>query len=140
MEIKFRGKRIDTGEWIYGSYLEFAGYSEIMIHDGISYPRYEVVKESVGQFIGIRAINDVDFYKKDFVLGTELYTGDILMGSWNTKLVIYYDKTSVMYRVRLDNGHNREISYFCRFNGSDYEKGIQAVIIGNTTDNPELLN
>lgn len=68
-EIKFRGRRVDNGEWVYGF---LAGRAEIRVyHTYINYTvsswtDFEVVPETVGQFTGL----NVD--------GEEIYEGDIV--------------------------------------------------------------
>lgn len=72
--IKFRGKRIDNGEWVYGGYtLDLEGKPKIItvdtLLDGVRkcFNFHEVIPESVGQFT-----NYYDWYNK------EIYDGDIL--------------------------------------------------------------
>ena len=56
MEILFRGKRIDTGEWVYGDFYRKCGITGIVhdymisTRDGMEYP---VIPETIGQYTGL---------------------------------------------------------------------------------------
>ena len=69
-EIRFRGKRVDNGEWHYGGYFKAAdGTTWILGDDGISYrpDAIEVDPTTVGQYIDWEDVNKVKIFTGDIV-------------------------------------------------------------------------
>jgi hypothetical protein len=65
-ELKFRGQRADSGEWVHGNY----------VYDGKHYITQPLINShrlilvdhsTVGQFTGLQDINKVDIYEGDLV-------------------------------------------------------------------------
>lgn len=118
--IKFKGKRIDNGEWIYGSYVPhynfFGTIKDEMVDENGNL--FEVDPATVGQYTGLNDTNS-----------REIYEGDIFQaGYFGGVNVVMWDNENARYI-----GHSPQgcISYVGR------EPAVK--IIGNIHDNPELL-
>lgn len=122
-EIKFRGKRLDNGKWVYGSLIIRHGayYIAVSMFDLVKQDcEYPVAPTTVGQYTGLKDRN-----------GREIYEGDILQAGHfgeGTDVVVW-DNENARYIGRSPQGC---ISYVGR------EPSV--TLLGNIHDNPELLN
>lgn len=142
-EILFRGKRIDTGEWIEGYvYRVFEKFRTtfLMVKD-MHACSYEVDPETVGQYIGLKDKNGKRIFEGDIVkavsrdyYGSEFQGVVLFKGGCFGVEFEYLPKISSrksFHRIGeigrwQDMGASGTISY-------TYE------VIGNIHDNPELL-
>ena len=60
-EIKFRGKRLRDGKWVYG-FFRIDDYNLIIAIDGNFIVEYKVNPETVGQFTGLNTTKTVKRY------------------------------------------------------------------------------
>lgn len=125
-EIKFRGKRIDNGEWVYGYPCENS-YGEICIQeivrkvvDGFAVPSrlHPVNPDTIGQYTGIRDKN-----------GREIYEGDIVVCTTNHQSYFY----KVVFSIGCFRLADEEDDVWYNLNECDVE------VCGNIHDNPELM-
>lgn len=93
-EILFRGKRVDNGEWVYGSLIYVTDgntlkrYPNIVIsynHDTFDW--HEVIPESVCQFTGLLDKNGNKIYEGDKFQGDE--PGEFYIINWNNEEAIF---------------------------------------------------
>ncbi len=120
--ILFRGKRIDNGEWVEGSYFECDQMHFII---GNQQPQTEVDPATVGQFIGLTGKNEKHIFDGDVVKFIDANSKPIPFSEFTTEIV-WWNEFS---RFTLKNTHT-ELSFL---ESDDME------VIGNIFDNPELL-
>jgi uncharacterized phage protein (TIGR01671 family) len=133
-EILFRGKRTDKNEWVYGGYKKFDNGEVFIIAPSptgnIGDHNYEVIPESVGQFTGLFGKTGKRIFEGDILyLRTNYHIAEKLFG-WQKVLVFFGD---VSYKIRNAECHVYDMVE--ETEGFSY----QFEIVGNITDNPELL-
>ena len=125
-DIIFRGKRTDTGEWVYGAPAKDSHGETVMVESVFECEEYNcrganclyVDENTVGQYTGLTDKN-----------GTKIFEGDIVTlpkyGRGKTKSVVYFKGGKFAV-----DGSNYAFKDICPKN---------IVVIGNIYDNPELL-
>ena len=121
-EIKFRGKDKSTNEWVYGDLIHEHGQVFIRSHIRGRICIIPVKPETVGQFIGSYDINGIGIYEGDII---RYEYEDEKEGYIAIDKVEYVDLYSGFYPFYKSAVFRAEVS--------------QAEILGNTYDNPELL-
>lgn len=134
-EIKFRGKRVDNGEWVYGDLFKASGTTFIVPEhtpllklgikewiDGF----IQVIPETVGQYTGLKGKRGVELYDGDVVLNTYFNQAN------KCQIMFWEGSFMVQYKKQID-----PISeHFCDENDSC----VHLEVIGDIYSNPELLN
>ena len=134
-EIKFRGKRIDNGEWIYGTFMVIRNVfddedpeEKTMFFDSkwVSGGEYigecwiEVDPETVGQYTGLKDKN-----------GVEIYEGDWLNSELDKPMVVGWSNRFASFVL------NRKGWAFAHWFGESCEPE-HIEVIGNIHDKPEM--
>lgn len=143
--IKFRGKLVVNGEWVYGDLLRMHGVPYIYpdpAPNGWNY--YEVLPDTVGQFTGLHD-----------KLGEEIYEGDVI-----DFISPFFRDHPYLFEAPLDPKHSYQCVVVwdvrdCGFGLVSLKEALlkpleqqpvgitqisDSYLIGNIHDNPELLN
>ena len=129
-EYKFRGKRLDNGEWVYGDLISNKNRTAIYDQSGlnnvgkdfISLTALRVDHSTVGQYTGFKDKN-----------GKEIYEGDLVAvadyASWEGLYKVIWDEENSMYMIEDAYGDREKL---CEFE--------EYLVKGNIYENPELLD
>ena len=128
-EILFRGKRVDTGEWVEGSLIG----NDVIVGKIVEFEEdyfctefwYKVDTETVGQCIGISDKHGIEIFEDDIVKYFEPNSK-----TWHTRIVRWD------WRFAGFGLFDKE-SEWCK--ESDWLKIKDIEVIGNIHDNKELL-
>ena len=130
MEILFRGKRTINGDWVYGDFVR--GNERKSLRDSIfvydsetqSFNAYEINPSTLGQYTGLTDKN-----------GKQIFEGvvaKVLQGKDKDIAYVGFENGAFMLYPKTGNIYERTLWEYW-YNDWDVE------VIGNITDNPELL-
>ena len=124
-EILFRGKDVDTGEWVYGYYSGPVGACEcheICDTNDVLGSMVDVAPDTVGQFTGLTDKH-----------GTKIFEGDI----------VRLDIAGIVFNA-VCKFHSGSFGLVWHYMGADRWQAFTSIchveyeVIGNIIDNPEL--
>lgn len=131
--IKFRGKRVNDCEWVYGDLLRIHGVPYIYPDPAPEgWNDYEVIPYTVGQFTGLHDKNCKEIYEGDIVKWILTMPEVGVNGGYEEY------ETEEIGEIKWDAGA-LYLGEYCAAVFA-YESDDYAEIIGNIHDNPELMN
>ena len=142
-EIEFRGKSIENGKWIYSSAIANGAIkrkrdNKYMLQEELSTDYHdewvEVIPETVGQFTGMKDVSGGKIFVDDVVKYSRVHYSLVGLEHWSkgVGLVIYDNFQSRHVLVPIGSGYEQSLC-------TDHKSGESTKLIGNVTDNPELL-
>lgn len=161
-EIKFRAKRLDNYEWVYGNYIiDNWGDENNNIIYGILEDRkapsfienwipVKVNNNTLGQFTGLKDKNDKEIYEGDIVLSQDLFKNSKSKPEKIIGYVIYhieegfnfYNKDTEKFDLHKQYGAGFTIKFGkeqYKYRHWDWGEFYDCEVIGNIYDNPEIL-
>lgn len=163
-EILFRGKRVDNGEWVEGHLLEYKKQEHrcyiVTNFDTDRWEYFEVIPETVGQYIGLVDKKDNKIFEGDIARFVPSHTNKYCDDEWRDFMKSIDDlKTDEEYTRFNDEFDEKENNYLEKFrvnrevkfqDGTFYCRGFygyegqevnfgETEIVGNIHDNPDLV-
>jgi len=121
-EIEFRGKSVESGEWVYCLISLTLSPDNIYIatqkDSRIDYAK--VIPETIGQYTGLLDKN-----------GVKIFEGDIVSHEGLKKLIRYFDGSFIAKPIAIGSQSCHSLV--------NYDPALTFEVIGNIYDNPELI-
>lgn len=149
-EIKFRGKRVDNGKWVYGDLIH-EKYGTCIKYVETEYPKGNgaperklifkrhkttVIPATIGQYTGLRDKNGKEIYEGDIcrVSSDTFYSNSYatLEESWELIMQVVFCNYAFIFRCLQDK--HLEILL-----AETLWEDFEIEIVGNIYENPELL-
>jgi uncharacterized phage protein (TIGR01671 family) len=135
-EIKFRGKRIDNGEWAYGCLTKYSECMSYICEDLIADKTYQVRTETVGQYTGRKDSNEKEIYEGGIIkitFDTSFSEKSFYIGQVEFKSEEGYPAFDLTPWIDCEMNALSWLASNCDPSVLCYE------VIGNIHDNPELI-
>lgn len=133
-EIKFRGKMLDSNDWVYGFYMLWPklAFKNKIYCDDIN-KLIDVNPETVGQFTGLHDKNGKEIYEGDIVKITENILKQKVIRLRPITADIEWSEECLTYTLITTSVKDAFESL------ADYLDEYDIEVIGNIFENPELL-
>ncbi len=137
-EIKFRGKRVVNGEWVYGYYKYSKILHEHIIVSDDDCVSYTTDPETVGQYTGLEDRDGDEIFEGDVVWIEHEITETQSLGSIENKDLSVWEEVVETFEVE-------DVVVFANgsFNVQEWVVGTfmpyEIEVIGNIHDRPELM-
>lgn len=148
-EILFRGKRVETLEWVEGFYFREAGHFIKELPSAVTTPTHLVYPETIGQYTGIKDKNSKRIFEGDiFKFNDEIWSSSYTSCGMEYDSceaenygVVGFDEYSAKYDFVKYKYNENSVETDLHENGTlefaAFLAGLE--IVGNIHDNPELL-
>ena len=135
--IKFRGKRLDNGEWVYGYFYTIQEIEHYILQPcALGVLHTEVIPETIGQFAGLFDKNGKEIYEGDIVEWLFFSYGCHGEQEHYLKGYVEWHQGGFIFNVT-ENDFEDAGFYAISDLHTDTESDVK--ILGNIYDNPDLI-